>query len=107
MNFIYLFIYFLVGQYLNILEEEKQIYIYIYLRANLNFFILLLILLLLLFIYFFFNLVGWGAMAPLCPGAGPSLFCHIRPNSSEFWPFIYASCSFGFMASMANIHKVG
>ena len=29
-----LFIYFLVGQYLNILEEERQIYIY--LRANLR-----------------------------------------------------------------------
>ena len=35
MTFIYLFISFLVCQYLNILEEERQIYIY--LRANLNF----------------------------------------------------------------------
>ena len=107
MNFIYLFSCRSISKYFRGGETNIYIYIYIYLWANLNFFILLLILLLLLFIYLFFNLVGWGAMAPLCPGAGPSLFCHIRPNSSEFWPFIYASCSFGFMASMANIHKVG
>ena len=64
MNFIYLFIYFLVGQYLNILEEERQIYIYIYthIRANLNFFIL-----------FFFNWGGGGGIAPLCPSVGLSL----------------------------------
>ena len=37
MTFIYLFISFFVCQYLNILEEERQIYIYIYLRTNLNF----------------------------------------------------------------------
>ena len=55
----FLFIYFFVGQYLNILEEERQIYIYI--RANLNF--------LYYFFIIFFNVEerGGGGNGPPLP----------------------------------------
>ena len=69
MNFIYLFIYFLVGQYLNILEEERQIYIYIYKRENLNFFIL--------FFSKFFLGGGWGNGPPAPTWVRPCIYIKV------------------------------
>ena len=49
----YLFIYFLVGQYLNILEEEKQIYIYIFKGKSQFFYTIINIIIIIIYLFIF------------------------------------------------------